>query len=1334
MARHALFHRSADLPAASLRRMAGRFARWLRGAMAPAVALVAVLAMAGLLALPVLAQQRQADEDDVGFLTRVLQDFLSDAGRDVRIRGFEGALSSRARIAELSIADDEGVWLILRDVAMHWNRAALLDRRIDINELGAREIVLIRPPAPEEGRPLPSATAREPFSLPELPVSVRIGDLRAERVEIGAAVTGQAALLRLQGNMMLAAGQGRGGFIAERIDGQEGAFRFEGRFDNTTRELALDLELSEGAGGVAASLLNIPDRPAMALSVAGEGPIASFQADVSLATDGEERVAGQITLIDTAPEGEILDGLNFALDIGGDLRPLLAADLHPFFGGQSRLRAQGARADDGRIGLPELTVTTRTMQLVGRAALGDDLLPELVDVFVRVSDPDGEAVRLPGGGGALKLEQAELSVEYDAEMSPDWKILAEINQLQAPELQVAQIALDARGQFAIGAAQDDAAPVPFDGSFEFGALGIRAEDPALQEAIGDSVTGFMRLVWPGNGEPAEITGLAVEAHHGALTAQGSLRGTTFDGFIEGELPDLAPFSRLAGRELGGHVLLVSRGPFDPLTGAFDLDLGLVTTDLRVDQPEFDSLLAGESMISMQISRDIEGTQLHGLRLRAGAMVLAADGRVTPGDTELAARFEISDLGVLGSGYGGQLSVEARYENDDGRERFGLDGTARDLRLGDLPGAAQIGALLRGRTELAFAARRADGLLSVERGAINGPQLALSATGQLSDADTDLALTLDRLQLDGMLPQLAGRLTGSARLTGAAEARRLTVQLASVGALRSGAEPLDDLLEQGVRLDFAARETGGGGFAIDDLRLAARGLNVSGEGMQSADGASRLALVARLDDLAFVLPGPRATAAAGPASLDVRLARAVGARDFDTRFTLAGPARLALQGEGRLTQDGRLALRFSGESDAGIANSIIAPSTVQGLVRIDGRIDGRPALESLRATLRAESARFVRPDAGFVLENIDASADIAGGMARLRLDGRVARGGRLGIDGSVFLTGRRDVDLTVAGNMVRVYQPRLFEAIVSGRIRVSGPLQDGALVSGRAQVDQAEIRIPSTPLARQGHVPEGLIHADEGAGVRLTRQRAGLAIDERHEARRMPPLRLDLTLDAPSRVFVRGRGLDAELGGTLRLGGTTRDVIPSGGFALIRGRLDLLGNRFALTDGSASMVGSFIPFVRLVATTESGGVSTSIILEGEADAPDISFRSSPELPEDEVLAWLIFGRSLATLSPFQAAQLGLSIATLAGHGDGGVISRTRGALGLDDLDLTTDEEGVAALRAGRYLSERVYSDVTVDSEGRGEVSINLDLTPSVTLRARTDSDGRTGLGVFFERDY
>ncbi|MEN9409707.1 MAG: hypothetical protein RL216_1681, partial [Pseudomonadota bacterium] len=57
-----------------------------------------------------------------------------------------------------------------------------------------------------------------------------------------------------------------------------------------------------------------------------------------------------------------------------------------------------------------------------------------------------------------------------------------------------------------------------------------------------------------------------------------------------------------------------------------------------------------------------------------------------------------------------------------------------------------------------------------------------------------------------------------------------------------------------------------------------------------------------------------------------------------------------------------------------------------------------------------------------------------------------------------------------------------------------------------------------------------------------------------------------------------------------------------------------------------------------------------------------------------------------------------------------------------------------LRAGKYLSENLYTGVEVDDQGQSRINLNLDLSESVTVRAQTGTSGDSGLGVFFERDY
>jgi translocation and assembly module TamB len=133
-------------------------------------------------------------------------------------------------------------------------------------------------------------------------------------------------------------------------------------------------------------------------------------------------------------------------------------------------------------------------------------------------------------------------------------------------------------------------------------------------------------------------------------------------------------------------------------------------------------------------------------------------------------------------------------------------------------------------------------------------------------------------------------------------------------------------------------------------------------------------------------------------------------------------------------------------------------------------------------------------------------------------------------------------------------------------------------------------------------------------------------------------------------------------------------------------------------------------------------------------PEITLSSIPKLPEDEVLALIIFNRTAQQLSPFQIAQLAAAAAELAGGAGNGLLTRFRGAIGLDDLDIIPEENGGAAVRAGRYIDENIYLDVQTGTGGDTRVSINLDITENVTTRGSVDTEGNSTIGIYYTRDY
>lgn len=210
-----------------------------------------------------LALPAPAEEDGGGMIQRFIQDQLSSAGREVKISGFDGLLSGAARLKELTIADEAGVWLTLRDAELNWSRAALLRGELSVETLSAGELIVARLPKAAEADTTAEAPSAEAsgFSLPELPISVRIGKLAIDRAEIGAGVIGQHAVLAFDGSVQLADGEGSVKLDTQRIDERDDHISLEGSFVNESRVLSLDLALEEKAGGIVGNALKIPMPP-----------------------------------------------------------------------------------------------------------------------------------------------------------------------------------------------------------------------------------------------------------------------------------------------------------------------------------------------------------------------------------------------------------------------------------------------------------------------------------------------------------------------------------------------------------------------------------------------------------------------------------------------------------------------------------------------------------------------------------------------------------------------------------------------------------------------------------------------------------------------------------------------------------------------------------------------------------------------------------------------------------------------------------------------------------------------------------------------------------------
>jgi translocation and assembly module TamB len=242
--------------------------------------------------------------------------------------------------------------------------------------------------------------------------------------------------------------------------------------------------------------------------------------------------------------------------------------------------------------------------------------------------------------------------------------------------------------------------------------------------------------------------------------------------------------------------------------------------------------------------------------------------------------------------------------------------------------------------------------------------------------------------------------------------------------------------------------------------------------------------------------------------------------------------------------------------------------------------------------------------------------------------------------------------------------------------------------------------------------------------------------------------LDVTVQAPQEILVQGRGLDAEMGGDLHLGGTTDAPLVSGGFDLQRGSVSVGGSKLSFTSGRVSFNGAGLknkidPSLDFTAQSTVAGVTAILHITGLADAPQFEFTSNPVQPPDEIMALLLFGTPAAQLSALQLAQVGATLAIMSGvGGDGGLnpLVKLQQSFGLDRLNIgaaapTTPgiESNGASVEAGRYLSKRIYIEAKQSTTGTSQLEADVDLTKHLKLQTRLGNGTASVQGTTPEND-
>jgi autotransporter translocation and assembly factor TamB len=558
----------------------------------------------------------------------------------------------------------------------------------------------------------------------------------------------------------------------------------------------------------------------------------------------------------------------------------------------------------------------------------------------------------------------------------------------------------------------------------------------------------------------------------------------------------------------------------------------------------------------------------------------------------------------------------------------------------------------------------------------------------------------------------------------------------------------ELLAHGQRV----RLSGGVGLqGFDGLRIEAQGLDVAALADAALDVTGRL-------DTKVELRGPFAKPALN-GTVRWSEARVVGVpvdelvldlQTVDSRIHATGTVRRegrpVVQGNALLPPEplaGGVPLLASSELEVELRAShlelaLLEPwlfgtfreprGTVEGWLRLRGG-HPRPRFEGL---LDLQNGSLSVPVLGRTL------APIAGSLSlhsdSLRIDtlrvgppgNDAVLTGTLGIDEA----GTPRADLRLALREFPLAQTGFARANTSGAVEVAGPL-DGLRVRGEMALSEVLVRLPEPqdPTLKEIRV---LVDPTDMESLRESREPFAGFVGQAD---------VDLGLTVPEGSRIRGQGADLQVDGEIRL--RKPRLAPAAYAGLLRaqrGSYRFRGRRFELRRGSATFDGRPVPdpLLDIEAAHRVKDVTVVARITGRASDPTVRLRSEPELPEKDVLAYLLFGRSSDQVASSQQAALQSAAAGLAA---GLALTEVETVLGRDlpveSVDIRVEEDGSlgelgVSGRLTERLSVRYGRTLGVDSED--QVGAEIRLAPRWSLQSDVTSSGNAGADLIWNLDY
>ncbi|MDQ8728415.1 translocation/assembly module TamB domain-containing protein [Bradyrhizobium sp. LHD-71] len=1277
----------------------------------------------------------------------------SGDGLTVTVANIEGVIPTSMRVGAVTLADGEGEFARIEGLRFAWHPFALIRGTLAVETLEASKVFVARRPS------LPAAPAADGADDRGTRLAMRLvlDRFAVGEIDIAEPLVGQAVQLGFTASARLME-PARGlslSFALNRRDA-EGSVKGTLGFVPETNTLEIDVQAAEPEGGLVAQLSQLDGLPAMQAEIKGRGPLDHWDGTINFTAGSAGSIGGTATIRRHEARHRV------ALGINADVQHLLPANLAPLFEGVSEVAAAALIDNEMRVAIETLSVRTTGF---GAGVTG------FVDRPAGTADL---AFSITGG------DAARFSTLLPG---PSWSNLRLEGTLRgafaAPTFDV-RVAAAEFGAAGYGARGVDVHAVTV--SDRKGGLACKVEGrvegltsalAALEGLLGGDVSLAGAVAYGADGAVA-VDRLTLESSGLNLNVNGRVGHEASDLSARALVPDLGRVDpRLKGR---AEVEAVFAGTLDALA-----------VKGRLAVPQGSAMGQPVEGLALHVdARDLTRTPVATARLEgqvggkpanaAANIAVNADGSRSLRDLDLAIGSVTARGGLNVSSEGlidGRVGAAARNLADlsalaltelAGAGEANLVFTAKDnkqhVSVNAFADKVQAGGNVLDIARIDFSIDDATG-----RPRPNGKAevSGLQAEGLRVDKLVLLANGTDNggsdLKLD--IHAQGAALAATARLTAGVDATEL--RLDSFRATKGGtrlalsAPATVTFTEGALAIDRLVLAAGSGsavirgkaGEAINlDMELRNLPLALAGLADPKLDLSGTLSGVARFSGPAAKLNGSYDLAVSrfsmpdlmrsGVGPLEVKAKGVLSSGQVGLDVRASGPSLSGVAVTGSVPMDAQaIDLNVKGSVALGIANAVLAASGARasGTAIIDLQVKGTVADPLPNGTVRISGARFDDTTNGVALDAIEGVITATGRSlttsltARPRNGGNIAVNGNVGIDPARSFPGKLEITLQNAG----LVSSELMRLVVDGQLAISGPFASRPRLAGRFEVKSLDINIPDKLPGSAGMLDVRHMNGGPNQTAARTGTKKTAARDRKVAADTTFVADLDVAINASNNVFVRGMGMESELGGSLTLKGTSTAPVSVGSFEMRRGRFDVLGRRLDFTRGKVMFSGTLDPNLDFIAETKSADVTTKVMVSGLASQPQISFASSPELPQDEVLARLLFNKSAGSLTAGQAVQVAQTIAQFSGGGPG-ITENVRRSLGVDSLDVGTDGNG-GQVGVAKRLNDRIYLGVRQGtSPGSSKATIDIDVTKSIRIQGATGADGGTETGVGMHWDY